>query len=69
MMTRSSPRPDRWSWTTGEKGLNRVRVFLHPKSGRLCLEWYEAVLGRRPKARTRALGHADREQAKADAEE
>jgi integrase len=69
-MARSSPTPDRWSWTAGEKGANRVRVFSHPKSGRLFLEWYEPVLGtKRPKARTRALGHSDREQAKADAEE
>lgn len=69
-MTRSHSDPDRWSWATGEKGSNRVRVFVHPKSGRLFLEWFEkAVLGNRPKARTRALGHVDREQAKADAEE
>ncbi len=67
-MTRSSRASD--CWATGEKGANRVRVFSHPKSGRLFLEWYESVPGRkRPKARTRALGHSELARAKAEAEE
>lgn len=67
-MTRSSSRRPLWSWTTGEKGRNRVRVFTHPKSGVLYLEWYAPSPAGRPVARTRSLGHANRDEAKAAAE-
>jgi len=69
MPQKKPQRSVRWSWTTGERGSNRVRVFTHPKSGRLYLEWYEpAARGDRPRARTEALGHDNRDLAKRAAE-
>ena len=68
-MPRNASRAARWSWTTGEKGQNRVRVFTHAKSGLLFLEWYEPQLVGRPKARTKALGHSDQSEAKRAAQE
>lgn len=53
-----------WSFSTGERGRNRVRVFEHPETGTLFLEVRED--GRRKRI---ALGHRDRELAKAKAEE
>jgi hypothetical protein len=44
----------RWSYSTGERGRNRVRAFEHPKSGTLFLEFAE---GRQRKRI--ALGHRD----------
>lgn len=67
-MPKPSRRTARWSWTTGDKGSNRVRVSTHPKSNLLVLTWYEPVVGGRPRARTRGLGHADRVAAKQAAE-
>jgi integrase len=54
----------RWSYSTGERGRNRVRVFEHPATQGLFLEVYDA--GRRKRI---ALGHRDREVAKTKAEE
>jgi len=54
----------RWSYSTGERGRNRVRAFTHPSTGCLFLELYEGS-----KRRRIALGHRDRERAKAKAEE
>ncbi|MDP3937777.1 MAG: site-specific integrase [Deltaproteobacteria bacterium] len=54
----------RWSFSTGERGRNRVRAFEHPQTGRIFLELYED--GRRKRI---ALQHRDREAAKAKAEE
>lgn len=54
----------RWSYSTGERGKNRVRVFEHPVTLLLFLEHYAD--GRRLRI---ALGHKDRERAKAKAEE
>lgn len=54
----------RWSYSTGERGRNRVRAFAHPKTGTLFLEFADA--GQRKRV---ALGHRDREAAKAKAEE
>jgi integrase len=54
----------RWSYSTGERGRNRVRVFEHPATQGLYLEVYDT--GRRKRI---ALGHRDRELAKAKAEE
>lgn len=66
------PRPiahrTRWSWVTGEKGCNRVRVFTHPKSGLLYLEWQEPRGDGRMGRRAEALGHTDRAAAKVAAE-
>jgi integrase len=53
-----------WSYVTGERGRNRVRVYTHPTTGRLFLEYTQD--GR--KTRT-ALGHRDREEAKRQADE
>jgi integrase len=61
-----SKRPARWSWATGERGANRVRLYEHAVSGSLYLEWYEArPAPAEPLRRSRNLGHTDREQAKA----
>ncbi len=54
----------RWSYSTGERGRNRVRAFEHPKTGTLFLEFAEG--GQRKRI---ALGHRDREMAKAKTEE
>jgi hypothetical protein len=54
----------RWSYSTGEKGRNRIRAFQHPVTGLLFLEHYSE--GRRQRI---ALGHRDRDRAKAKAEE
>ncbi len=57
-------RKKRWSYSTGERGRNRVRAFEHPATGRLFLEFSDG--GKRKRI---ALGHRDRETAKAKAEE
>lgn len=54
----------RWSYSTGERGRNRVRAFEHPKTGGLFLEFADGLKRKRV-----ALGHRDREAAKAKAEE
>lgn len=54
----------RWSYCTGERGRNRVRAFEHAKTGGLFLEFTDG--GRRKRV---ALGHRDRDAAKAKAEE
>lgn len=54
----------RWSYSTGERGRNRVRAFAHPKTGTLFLEFAEGSQRKRI-----ALGHRDQEMAKAKAEE
>ncbi len=60
----------RWSWSTGERGTNRVRVFEHHVTGLLYVEFYEpSARGERPRPRRIALGHRDRTTAKAKAEQ
>jgi integrase len=54
----------RWSYSTGERGRNRVRAFVHPKTGGLFLEFADGGTRKRM-----ALGHRDRGAAKAKAEE
>lgn len=59
-----------WSYSVGERGRNRVRAFEHPATARLFLEFYEPARGGgKPRPRRVALGHRDRERAKAAAEE
>ena len=54
----------RWSYSTGERGRNRVRAYEHQTTGLLFLEFSDRG------TRTRiALGHRDREVAKTKAEE
>lgn len=60
----SRAHPKHWSYVAGEKGRNRVRVYPHPTSGRLYLEYQQDG----QKTRT-ALGHQDREEAKRQADE
>ena len=57
-----------WSYTTGEKGRNRVRAYEDSKSEILMLEYREAVLGGEPKKKRLSLGHRDRERAKRQAD-
>ena len=54
---------DQWTFICGEKGINRIRVYVH-RSGTLFVEY------RRGGQKVReALGHRDRERAKEEAEE
>ncbi len=54
----------RWSYSTGTRGKNRVRVY-EERSGLLMLEVYELVDGQRHAKRKRvSLGHHDRKRAK-----
>ncbi len=54
----------RWSYSAGERGRNRVRIFPDPKTGLIQIEWRED--GRRL---SRSLGHRDRARAKRQADE
>lgn len=68
-MTQTRKGARRWSYSTGERGVNRVRAFEHA-SGRLYLEFYEPRGdGERPRPQRVAVGHADHARAKAAAEE
>jgi len=59
-----------WSYSTGERGRNRVRAFAHATTGRVFLEYYEQVgRGLKPKICRVGLGVCDRDRAKAAAEE
>jgi integrase len=53
----------RWSFKTGTKGVNRVRVFEHAVTGKLSLEFYE-----NSRRLTQPLETADKGEAKAQAE-
>lgn len=65
----AQPAGSPWSYSTGERGVNRVRAIAHPTTGRCSLEYYEpSRRGDRPRPRRVALGHTDREQAKAAAD-
>src|SRR5688500_9590522 len=60
-MTRGKRSAARWSWTTGERGVNRVRLYEHASSGMLYVEWYEArPAPQEPLRRARNLGYTDR---------
>ena len=48
----------RWSFSTGERGRNRVRAFEHPQTGRIFLELYDDA--KRKRIALRALGPAAR---------
>ena len=66
---RKKTRKPRWSYSVGERGLNRVRAFAHAETGRLFVEFYEpAKFPSRPHVTRVALGHRDRTLAKAAAE-
>jgi integrase len=59
---------DRWSYRTGEKGVNRVRAY--EKDGSILLEFYERAQGSTDRVRKRvSLRHDDRAQAKEKADE
>ena len=54
----------RRSYSAGEWGRNRVRVFPDPKTGRIQIEWREES-----RRRSRSLGHRDWDRAKRQADE
>lgn len=59
-----------WSYVAGERGRNWVRAFEKEKGGVLFVEWYEeGALGTPPRRKRASLGHRDRDQAKAAADE
>lgn len=59
-----------WSYSTGERGVNRVRAFAHVTTGRLFLEYYEPrSTGAKPRPQRVALGHRDQARAKMAADE
>lgn len=62
-MPRARKKQDGWSYISGEKGANRVRVFVH-RSGNLVLEYHKD--GRKLR---QSLRHQDREHAKRQADE
>lgn len=57
-------RHHRWSYSTGERGRNRVRAYEHPDTGLIYLEFSDS--GRRRRV---ALGHRMPDAAKAKADE
>jgi integrase len=57
---------ERWSYSAGEWGRNRVRAFEHPSTGMIFLEFRERGSGVKTRV---ALGHRDQEAAKKKAEE
>ena len=57
----------RWSYSTGERGRNRVRAFEH-SSGVLMLEFYEPRRGKASRVRL-SLGHRDQAKAKQQADD
>ena len=57
-----------WSYSTGERGRNRVRAFEH-SSGVLMLEFYERQRGTNARRVRLSLGHRDRTKAKQQADE
>lgn len=60
----STARTRRWSYSTGERGRNRVRAYEHPQTGLIFLEFSDE--GRRRRV---ALGHRIRDAAKTKADE
>lgn len=64
-----SNRTKRFSYTAGEKGRNRVRVYAEAKTGIIYLEYHEKRPGQSSKRRRKSLGHRDEERAKQQAEE
>lgn len=64
-----SGRKKYWSYNAGERGRNWVRAYEDPKSRILLLEWFEVEPEGRRRRKRRSLGHRDREQAKATADE
>ena len=48
------------SYITGEKGINRVRLYPHPRDGKLMLEFRDEVGDKK----RLSLGHADLTQGK-----
>jgi len=59
-----------WSYCSGERGRNRVRVYEDNRTGIILAEFYERVAGSTKSKRKRvSLGHRDREQAKQQADD
>lgn len=57
-----------WSYSAGERGRNRVRVFENRRS-MLYVEFYEPGPGRCVRAKRQSLGHRDKNQAKRQADD
>ena len=57
-----------WSYSTGEKGRNRVRTFEH-SSGMLMLEFYERQRGGTTKRVRLSLRHRDQAKGRQQADE
>ncbi len=56
-----------WSYSAGERGRNRVRVFTN-RCGVCYVEWYEPNEHGRPVPRRMSLGHRDRQRARREAD-
>lgn len=61
-------RAARWSYVTGERGVNRVRAYDRGKRG-IFLEWFEELPGGTRKRHSVSLKHHDQERAKEQADE
>lgn len=59
-----------WSYSTGERGRNRVRAYEDPRAACFLIEYYETGVGLvRPKKKRISLGHRDKARAKQEADE
>ena len=63
-----SPRKRQWSWSTGERGRNRVRAFEDRSRATIFLEYYERQATGELRRRRFALPTSDRDEAKGEAE-
>lgn len=57
-----------WTYSTGDKGRNRVRAYEEAKSGKIFLEYFPKVDGRSKRERI-STGHSNREKAQQQAQE
>ncbi len=64
---RATKGPRAWSYSGGERGTNRVRVYERPERGDVLLEWYDQAGGSRKRQRE-SLGAVSREAAMVQAE-
>lgn len=58
----------KWTYHAGDKGRNRVRAYIEPKSGKIFLEYFVKVNGRSTRKRV-STGDSDRKKARQQAQE
>jgi len=65
----SRTRQLQWSYSAGERGRNRTRVYERPDRGDILLEWYELDAAGEPRRSRMSLGRCTRDDAKARADQ